>query len=97
MNNTTDVIIIGGGVQGASLAFHLAERGARSILLEKKFVGAALQGVPAGWCGCTMTPKWTRVWCGPPFRPSVLARRVGGRCGLHADGLYSDRCRGQDR
>ena len=41
MNNTADVIIIGGGAQGASLAFHLAGARARSILLEKKFVGTA--------------------------------------------------------
>jgi len=40
MSNTADVIIIGAGVQGASLAFHLAQRGLKVIILEKNFVGA---------------------------------------------------------
>lgn len=48
MNNTADVIIIGGGVHGASLAFHLAQRGVRSILLEKKFIGAGATGRSSG-------------------------------------------------
>ena len=28
MSETADVVVVGAGVQGASLAFHLAERGA---------------------------------------------------------------------
>jgi sarcosine oxidase subunit beta len=40
MTNTTDVIIIGAGVHGASLAFHLALRGVKATILEKKFVAA---------------------------------------------------------
>lgn len=48
MNNTADIIIIGGGVQGASLAFHLAQRGVRSVLLEKKFIAAGATGRSSG-------------------------------------------------
>ena len=48
MSNTADVLIIGGGVHGASLAFHLAQRGVKSIVLEKSFVAAAATGRSSG-------------------------------------------------
>ena len=44
MTHTTDVLIIGGGVQGASLAFALAQRGVQVTVLEKSFVGAGAPG-----------------------------------------------------
>ncbi len=48
MANTADVIIIGGGVQGASLAFHLARRGLQPLVLEKQFVAAGATGRSSG-------------------------------------------------
>ena len=48
MSEPADVIVIGGGVQGASLAFHLAKRGTKVIVLEKKFVGAGATGRSSG-------------------------------------------------
>lgn len=47
---TADIIIIGGGVMGASAAYHLAKRGARNIvLLEKEdFFGTGATGRCAG-------------------------------------------------
>ncbi len=34
MSLTADVVVIGGGVNGTSTAFHLAQRGVRVTLLE---------------------------------------------------------------
>ena len=48
MAHTADVIIIGGGVHGASLAFHLAQRGVKPLVLEKKFVAAGATGRSSG-------------------------------------------------
>ncbi len=47
MSQTADVLIIGGGVQGASLAFQLTLRGVKVVVLEKHHVG--------GECGFTRT------------------------------------------
>jgi len=48
MSNTADVIIIGGGIHGASLAFHLTERGVKPLVIEKNFVGAGATGRSSG-------------------------------------------------
>ena len=48
MTNTADVVIIGGGVQGASLAFHLAQRGVKVVVIEKQFIGAGATGRSSG-------------------------------------------------
>jgi sarcosine oxidase, subunit beta len=49
MQASADVIIVGAGVQGASLAFHLARRGARVTVLERGTVGAAATGRSSGF------------------------------------------------
>src|ERR671917_1324308 len=36
MNETADVVIIGGGIVGASVAFHLAERGCTDVLVVER-------------------------------------------------------------
>jgi sarcosine oxidase subunit beta len=49
MIETADVIVVGAGVQGASLAFHLAQRGARVVVLERETVAAGATGRSSGF------------------------------------------------
>ncbi len=46
---TADVIVIGAGVQGASLAFHLARRGTSVLVLERAAVAAGATGRSSGF------------------------------------------------
>ena len=49
MIETADVIVVGAGVQGASLAFHLARRGARVLVLERETVASGATGRSSGF------------------------------------------------
>jgi len=48
MSNTADVIIIGGGIHGTSLAFHLGQRGVKALVLEKNVLAAGATGRSSG-------------------------------------------------
>lgn len=49
MNERADVIVVGAGVQGASLAFHLAQRGTRVLVLERQSIAAGATGRSSGF------------------------------------------------
>ena len=50
MNNRTwDAIIIGGGIHGVSLAYHLVKKGIKPLILEKNFSLQGRQSGPAVW------------------------------------------------
>lgn len=88
MSNTADVIIIGGGIHGVSLAFHLARRGVSVSVLEKKHIAAGATGRSSGlvrmhydtevdsrlaWHSFTYFRNWKEV--------------VGGECGFTRTGF----------
>ena len=88
MTDTADVVVIGGGVQGASLAFHLASRGARVTVVERSTIGAGATGRSSGLVRvyydllaearvAAVAIEWFRDW----------EARVGGDCGFTRAGF----------
>ena len=51
MNKTYDAIVIGGGVNGGAIAFNLAKRGMKVLLLEKDRLASKASGAAAGMLG----------------------------------------------
>jgi sarcosine oxidase, subunit beta len=88
MVETTDVIVIGAGVQGASLAFHLARRGVGVIVVERGSVAAGATGRSSGLVrmhydlladarNAHASLPWFQEW----------GERVGGDCGFTTTGF----------
>src|SRR5688500_8031461 len=48
MAEAFDVVVIGAGVHGASTAFHLAERGAKTLILERAAAASGATGRSSG-------------------------------------------------
>jgi sarcosine oxidase subunit beta len=85
---TADAIIIGGGIHGASLAFHLTRRGLRPLVLERRFVGAGATGRSSGLVRMhyDLEPESALAWAS--YR---IFRNwddvVGGDCGFTRTGF----------
>lgn len=55
MKSKTDVVIIGGGVTGCSLAYTLAKKGMKVCLFEKKYLSSGATGC----CGAGIRQQWS--------------------------------------
>ena len=88
MSNTADVIIIGGGVQGTSLAFHLAQRGVKVTVLEKHFIAGGATGRSSGLVRMHYDSEIDSRLAWESFKFFVdWKRRVGGECGFTRTGF----------
>ena len=84
MTQTYDAIVIGAGVMGASLAFHLAERGLKPAILERKVTASGATGHSSGLvrmhydlaAESDLTFKSYKIYF------SDWKERVGGDCGF---------------
>ncbi len=88
MTETADAIIVGAGVQGASLAYHLAERGLHVVVLEAGSVAGGATGRSSGLVRLhyDLEPEARLAWASFPwFRE--WDRRVGGDCGFVRTGF----------
>jgi glycine oxidase len=48
MNHSFDVLVVGGGVIGCSTAYHLARKGAKVMVVEKRAIGGYAASLTAG-------------------------------------------------
>lgn len=89
MQRTADVVVVGAGVMGASVAFHLARAGVRRVLvLEKTGIAAGATGKSAGFIRMHYTNE-------PEARMAIAsfpifqrwADAVGGDCGFTRTGF----------
>ena len=82
MNRRADVVIVGGGVTGVSIAFHLAARNAgRVVVLERRFLAAGGTGRSVGIIRQLYpTPETSRM----VLRSLEVFRHFGDAVGGHA-------------
>jgi sarcosine oxidase subunit beta len=88
MNDTADALIIGAGVHGASLAFHLARRGLKPIVLERRFLAAGATGRSSGLVRMhyDLEPESRLAWASFQYFRN-WAEMVGGECGFTRTGF----------
>ena len=89
MTKTADVIVVGAGVQGASLAFHLAERGVSVLVVERRTVAAEATGRSSGFVRMhyDLEIDSRLAWASSPYFAD-WAERVGhGDCGFVRTGF----------
>jgi len=88
MTNTADILIIGAGVQGASLAFHLAQRGMKALVLEKRFVAAGATGRSSGLIRMHYDVRQDTELAWLSFQYFLNWKEmVGGECGFTRTGF----------
>ncbi len=89
MSNTSDIIIIGGGVMGASIAYHLMKQGgARVTLLERQGLGNGT----TGRSGAIVRQHYSNDFTVRMARDSLRVFEhfddvVGGACGFTTTGM----------
>ena len=88
MAETYDVIIIGGGIHGASLAFHLSKRGLKTIVLERSFLASGATGRSSGLVRMhyDLEPESRLAWASFQYFIN-WGEMVGGECGFTRTGF----------
>ena len=88
MSETYDAIIIGGGIHGASLAFHLSKRGIKNIVLEKNFLASGATGKSSGLVRMHYDSELESRLAWESFQYFINWKdMVGGDCGFTRTGF----------
>jgi sarcosine oxidase subunit beta len=89
MTETADVIVVGAGVQGASLAFHLARRGAQVLVVERETIAAGATGRSSGFVRMhyDLESDARLAWASFPYFQSWSDVVGAGDCGFVRTGF----------
>jgi sarcosine oxidase subunit beta len=89
MTETADAIVVGAGVQGASLAFHLARRGAKVLVVERETVAAGATGRSSGFVRMhyDLESDSRLAWASFPYFQSWADLVGAGDCGFVRTGF----------
>jgi glycine/D-amino acid oxidase-like deaminating enzyme len=89
VTETADVIVVGAGVQGASLAFHLARRGTSVIVVERETIGAGATGRSSGFVRMhyDLASEARLAWASFPYFRDWAERIGSGDCGFVQTGF----------
>ena len=89
MIETAEVIVVGAGVQGASLAFHLAQRGTRVLVLEREAVASGATGRSSGFVRMhyDLASDARLAWASFPYFQDWAAMVGHGDCGFVRTGF----------
>jgi len=88
MAQTADVVIIGAGIQGTSLAYHLSLRGVQVTVIERRVVAAAATGRSSGLVRLSYDRADESLLAWTSFRYfRDWAETVGGDCGFVRTGF----------
>lgn len=89
MNQTYDAIVIGAGVMGASIAFHLAERGLKVAILERRVTASGATGHSSGLVRMhyDLAAESELTFRSYQLYFSNWRERVGGECGFQQTGF----------
>jgi sarcosine oxidase subunit beta len=89
MNPSYDAIVIGAGVMGASIAFHLAERGLKVAILERKVTASGATGHSSGLVRMhyDLAAESELTFKSYQLYFSNWKERVGGECGFQQTGF----------
>ena len=89
VNETADVIVVGAGVQGASIAFHLARRGVSVLVLERGTVAAGATGRSSGFVRMhyDLESESRLAWASYPYFRDWAERVGAGDCGFVRTGF----------
>ena len=89
MIETAEVIVVGAGVQGASLAFHLAGRGVRVLVLERETVAAGATGRSSGFVRMhyDLASDARLAWASFPYFEDWAGMVGHGDCGFVRTGF----------
>ncbi len=89
MTQTYDAIVIGAGVMGASIAFHLAERGLKTAILERKVTASGATGHSSGLVRMhyDLAAESELTFASYKHYFGNWRERVGGECGFQKTGF----------